>query len=99
MHVTLLRQYNDIVCYNFLKVQFVTKVKFTFFESAIKLHHETVFIISTMEKILYCIMRRYSQSASLKYFDELKGKVSRDFRGLQMILMDRTWPPDVPLKV
>ena len=29
----------------------------------------------------------------------LKGKVSRDFEGLQMILMNRTWVPDVPLKV
>ena len=26
-----------------------------------------------------------------------KGIVSRDFRGLQMILMDRAWIPGVPL--
>ena len=28
-----------------------------------------------------------------------KGIVSRDFEGLQMILMNRTWVPYVPLKV
>ena len=28
-----------------------------------------------------------------------KGIVSRDFEGLQMILMNRTWVPDVPLEV
>ena len=28
-----------------------------------------------------------------------KGIVSRDFRCLQMILMNRTWVPDVPLEV
>ena len=30
---------------------------------------------------------------------KLKGIVSRNFEGLQMILMNRTWVPDVPLKV
>ena len=29
----------------------------------------------------------------------LKGIVSRDFEGLHMILMNRTWVPDVPLEV
>ena len=29
----------------------------------------------------------------------LKGIVSRDFEGLQMILMNRSWVPDVPLVV
>ena len=29
----------------------------------------------------------------------LKGIVSRDFGGLQMILMNRAWVPDVPLEV
>ena len=28
-----------------------------------------------------------------------KGIVSRDFEGLQMILMNRSWVPDVPLVV
>ena len=28
-----------------------------------------------------------------------KGKVSRDFEWLQIILMNRAWAPDVPLKV
>ena len=28
-----------------------------------------------------------------------KGIVSRDFEGLQMILMHRTWVPNVPMKV
>ena len=30
---------------------------------------------------------------------EFKGIVSRDFGGLQMILMDRIYVPDVPLEV
>ena len=30
---------------------------------------------------------------------QFKGIVSRDFEGLQKILMKRTWVPDVPLKV
>ena len=29
----------------------------------------------------------------------LKGIVSRDFQGLQMILMDRAWAPGIPLYV
>ena len=29
----------------------------------------------------------------------LKGIVSRDFEGLQMILMNRSWVPEVPLVV
>ena len=29
---------------------------------------------------------------------KVKGIVSRDFGGLQMILMDRIWVPDVPLE-
>ena len=28
-----------------------------------------------------------------------KGIVSRDFRGLQMILINRTWVPNIPLEV
>ena len=31
--------------------------------------------------------------------DDIKGIVSRDFEGLQIILMNRTCVPDVPLKV
>ena len=34
-----------------------------------------------------------------KYITELKGIVSRDFGGLQMILMNRIVVPDVPLDV
>ena len=30
---------------------------------------------------------------------DIKETVSRDFRCLQMILMNRTWVPDVPLEV
>ena len=40
------------------------------------------------------------QKASLKIvISSLKGIVSRDFEGLQMILMDRIGVPDVPLEV
>ena len=30
---------------------------------------------------------------------KLKGIISREVEGLQMILMDRAWVPDVPLEV
>ena len=30
---------------------------------------------------------------------ELKGIVSQDFEGLQMILMNKSWVPDVPMVV
>ena len=33
------------------------------------------------------------------FFLQLKGIVSRDFEGLQMVLMDRIGVPDVPLEV
>ena len=35
----------------------------------------------------------------MRFFILFKWVVSRDFGGLQMILMKRTWVPDVPLVV
>ena len=47
---------------------------------------------------LFCINLSYH--CTFNYLvTYLKRIVSRDFGGLQMILMNRTWGPDVPLEV
>ena len=51
----------------------------------------------------YICYFKYKIAINQFYFDYMnsifKGIVSRDFGGLQMILMNRTWVPDVPLEV
>ena len=42
---------------------------------------------------------QYFAYSSLDANSTFKGIVSRDFRCLQMTLMNRTWVPDVPLEV
>ena len=57
------------------------------------LFHVTCIILSelllTINKVCFVFLSHLS----------FKGIVSRDFGGLQMILMNRTWVPDVPLEV
>ena len=45
---------------------------------------------------LQCLVKSFLEKVSTH---EVKGIVSRDFGGLQMILMGRIGVPDVPLKV
>ena len=69
-----------------------------------------MFTASTLNKYVPKYMYNYLAnkcSVGLVYYKILvnfsrwcmtfKGIVSRDFRGLQMILMDRAWTPGVPL--
>ena len=47
------------------------------------------------------LRRKIKASCKIGHSNEvdIKGIVSRDFRCLQMTLMDRIWVPDVPLYV
>ena len=59
--------------------------------------YHTVYAHTGAGVIRVLIFFRYFKKS--KYITELKGIVSRDFGGLQMILMNRIVVPDVPLDV